>query len=386
MTMAPPRDPLGRREFPWRTLRAIVGGESPIDVPGLNLESLGDAEEFLESYGFSWASAAQRAEIEAIRVEALAFLEEELLADDPAHRVPPSLRAQADVRKVLLWASQKPGPSQQAWACALLRVMHAAAHARSAMNERYGREIRSQILRPFAAHVHRTAAGLQLGTGPYAIPLADFEVKAAKRLRSVVMKLLHRVEDLAADVFDRIGVRFVTRERFDALLVVRYLRTRSLIMFANVIPTRSRNTLLDLDWVRREVERREAEVRAGAITPAEALDRLREAAREQPYPRTETRPQNPFSSIDYHAMQFTCRRQIRIAEPGWPRSSRRGRTASEGRSEELRFFFPYEVQILDRRSFEVSRTGLASHEEYKRRKLRAVRERVLGPLLSDAQG
>jgi len=377
----------GPAEFPWETLDAIVGGASPIDVPRLHLESLQEAEAFLESYGFQWGEPAQRRELERIRARAIAFLEGEVLPDEPSLKVPAHIRVQTDVRHLLLWASRDPAEERQRWSCALLRVMHTFAHARSSLGERFGRQIRSQILGRFTPHVHRRPVGLMLGEGPEAVPLDDFEVRASKRLESVAMKLLHKVESVAAPVFDRIGVRFVTRERFDALLVIRYLRVNNIFMFANVIQARSRNTLIDIAWVKREVERLAAEVGAARTSEADALAFLRREAGKQPYPRSVVPAYNPYSSVDYRSIQFTCRQQIRIPETalaaaGWPRPApgAPGRGARrEGGG--IRFFFPYEVQILDRESFEVSRAGLASHDVYKRRQREAVMRRVLGSLL-----
>jgi uncharacterized protein (TIGR04562 family) len=46
----------------------------------------------------------------------------------------------------------------------------------------------------------------------------------------------------------------------------------------------------------------------------------------------------------------------------------------------MRFFFPYEIQILDADSFEEARSGRASHDDYRERQREAVRRRVLGVL------
>ena len=50
-------------EFPWRTLNAIIGGASAIDVPCLYLNTLEEAEEFLACYGYHWSKDEHRAEI-----------------------------------------------------------------------------------------------------------------------------------------------------------------------------------------------------------------------------------------------------------------------------------------------------------------------------------
>ncbi len=57
-----------------------------------------------------------------------------------------------------------------------------------------------------------------------------------------------------------------------------------------------------------------------------------------------------------------------------------------GVSTEINFFFPYEVQILDRESYERSRSGRASHATYKERQRQAVKERIWGDLLLEERG
>jgi len=51
----------------------------------------------------------------------------------------------------------------------------------------------------------------------------------------------------------------------------------------------------------------------------------------------------------------------------------------------IRFFFPFEVQITDARSYELSRSGDASHRQYKDRQRATVKERVLGRLLAQSE-
>ena len=349
---------------PWDLTRAIIGGESAIDVPRLLLRSVSDAEQFLDCYGFDWSRPSHRLEVESFRRQSIAFIEESLI-DEIALEIPAEIRDCTDVRQLLLWASE-PSGARQSWACSTLRVMHTVAHAHSYFNDRYADTIRQQVLKRFEPHLSLDEAGLSLG-GDLGIPLVDFEVKPSKPLSSVVVKLLHKAENVAADIFDRIGVRFITRERFDALMVVKYLRTNNVVMFANIKPSRSRNTLLDLDWALREIDRTESLVALGVITPEEQITCLREAARGLPFPGPAEPSYNPFSAVAYHSIQFTCRQLIRIP--------------SQDGGEEIQFFFPYEIQILDENSYQQSREGLAGHEMYKARQKDAVMRRVLGPLL-----
>jgi len=55
-------------------------------------------------------------------------------------------------------------------------------------------------------------------------------------------------------------------------------------------------------------------------------------------------------------------------------------TEPDGR--ELRFFFPYEVQIVDAESYRTTEAGgPADHASYKLRQLASVRRRVLADLI-----
>lgn len=349
-------------DFPWDVLRAIVDGQSAIDVPRLALKNRSEAREFLACYGFDPARESHRREMEALRSEAIEFVSDELLAGLELE-IPEPMRHDRDIESMLLIASKSSGQDQR-WACALLRVMHTLSHCHSYFNHRYGDEIRRQVFARFEPHLKMSDRGLMLGHDP-GIELVSFEVKPTKSRWSVAMKLLHKVENVAADVFDRIGTRFVTNKRFDAALVVKYLRENNVIMFANVKPSRSRNTLIDIDWLNQEIARLDDLVARGQITRDQELQLLRAAVEERDYPQPPAPSPNPHSALTYHSIQFTCRQMIRI----------------DGKNgEDIRFFFPFEIQILDEASYLASREGLASHEFYKARQKEMVRKRVLGSL------
>lgn len=344
-------------EFAWSAMRAVLDGASAIDVPTLSLDSLEAAKDFLASYGFAWPRASHRRELERLRRAAIALIEEDLLTGLDLETIPEHTRSEFDVRRLLLASSGvDASPEVQAWACALLRVMHTLAHCGSHFNERYAEPIRAQIFARLAPHLTLQGESPTLGRGADAVVLDRFEVKHTKPTRSVALKLLHKPEHVATDIFDRVGLRFVTRDRLDALLVVRYLLAHNLVMFANIKPSRSRNTLVDLRWLED----------AFARSPRPSLDSLRDELAHQPFPHEGAQQRNVFSSTDYRSIQFTCRQMVRVPDAAG----------------EVSFFFPFEIQVLDRASFEASRTGRASHDDYRRRQTRAAQLRVLGPLLA----
>lgn len=378
--------------LPWETLKPILEGTSGIDVPNLHTPTLEEAVAFLNCYGFDWSRPAHRDQLEALRIEALDFIEDELIWDEPHMAVAPEVREQRDIPQLLCWASRPAGSDPlQIWSCSVLRVMHTFAHCGSFFKRRFDREIQAQILDRFEPHIQREEGAIFLGHGAEAIPLAEFNVKGSKSRRSLAMKLLHKADNVAADIFDWLGVRFITEHRYDALRVARYLREHSVIMFAHVKPGRSRNTLIDIERLRSDLRRLQEGKTLGELRGV-SLDTLRALVRSYPYPRPPAAGHNVFTSIAYHSLQFTVSQQIvvRAPRPLQERLATLRASAPECADEleaiigelqmfeEARFLFPYEVQILDRESYELTQAGLANHDVYKARQRHAVKRRLWG--------
>ena len=348
-----------------QTLRSIIAGDSPIDLPALSLRSREDALCFLEAYGVRMADERDALRAQSIREQAIQLLEARILRG--AEAIPEAVRALDDVPQLLLWASNiglGPGlgaaeaKRRQVWACVVLRVCHTLSHARNELNEMYAPAIRQQIEARFERHLVRTAAGLRLGTGDDSVPLVAFEVRPMKTVEAATLKLLRAAENVAASIFDWMGVRIVTHDELDAVLTVRYLRTHHVIGFPNILPGRSRNSLVDL----KELEPLLPGLEAGDGSLAERIAEVRKLAQGR-RSTTSHQAHNVHSASSYRAIQFTCREMVSLPiGPGDATS---------------RFFFPYEVQVLDAASYANSRGGPASHASYKRRQIEAVRARVL---------
>lgn len=374
----------------------MLEGTSGVDVPHLYVRSLSEAESFIESYGYDWSIPSNREEIERLRLESTRFIEDELLRKHDPLQFPLKIRNERDIRKLLLWASSKAKDETQLWSCALLRVMHTYAHCGSYFNDKYSDQIRDQIKERFRPHLFEGDSGLRIGAGPAAIPLVNFEVRGQKTRRSLVLKLLYKRENIGSDVFDWIGVRFVTADRYDALRVVRYLREGNVVNFMQVRPGRSRNTLIDPVQIQSAIDALEDKIRAGKLPDYKAKRVLREAINDMGYPSPPMKSYNPLSSVAYHSIQFTCMQRIRVRDresaallsfmdrlPLQDTGVYRAITSYSDRfdsQDDVRFLFPFEVQILDRHSYDLSRSGLASHDVYKDKQRDVVRERVLGQL------
>ncbi|WP_196140248.1 TIGR04552 family protein [Aliikangiella sp. G2MR2-5] len=327
------------------SIQYALEGRSIIDLDQLSFPTENAAIEFLQCYGFDWNLPEDRAEIESIRKEAITFILEELL--NPDEQLPQTLANETNLPALMCLLSFSEDEEYRGWICALLRVMHTLSHSFSYLNERYGEEIREQIFARFSPYISDDNEQVFFAE----IPLERLEFRRSKSRRSVTMKLLQKRENVAADIFDWIGLRFVTKNRFDILRVLQALREKNIIMFANIKPSRSKNSLIDIEKLRSFSEL------------STSFDSLEKQINDMPYPIEKNGHElNPYSEESYHAIQFTCRQRIKIKTNELERYS---------------FFFPFEIQLTDCNSYEESRSGRASHQEYKTRQKRAVRKRIL---------
>lgn len=348
--------PTKQFRFPWGILRSMIAGASAVDLEGLAFGDRRHADGFLAAYGYDPKNRDTRAELAILKAKSLAFLRDELLADEDDLELPSEL-AELEVGDLLVIVSDPAGGERAAWACSLLRVMHAFAHARNDPFEKHREAIRAQILARIERHLYRDEHELRLGRGQDSVPLDDFMVKEAKSPHRVVMKLLHKPGNLGENVYDLMGVRFICNDLMDVMMVVRYLRVHNVVVFANVAPDRSRNTLLDLDAFQGIV----TDLSDGGAMTEDQLRELVNGARVEAAGGTNRR-----SSNRYRAIHFTVRQLV---------------TLPTGDGENLRIFFPFEVQVMDRQAWHDSAQGEAAHEAYVKRQRRAVKRRVMRGLL-----
>ncbi len=332
---------------PWRSsfIRIALEGRSFIDAKRIHIHTLEEAERFIESYGYDINDTVDQQELIALKQEAIELIEEELLLE--GEEIPEAIKQETDIRQYLLQASRPRHRASALWSAAMLRVLHTLTHSHSHLNDLYHHEIRVQIFSRYQPHIHYEMDGMCFGD----IPLVHFEMRPQKTRRSVAMKLMHKTEHVAADIFDWIGLRFVTKKRADALDLLAYLRNHHIVAFANIKPSRTRNTLIDFNWVIKQLNK------------GDSVESIRLAMDKKQFPTSEQiSSDNPYSNTAYHSIQLTCRQRIKV-------------NAEQG--EKFSFFFPYEIQLMDEQSFHSSREGLASHEEYKKRQRAAVRQRIL---------
>lgn len=396
---------LRRFLFSEGTMATVVGGKSALDLSFLRVGGRDEAVRFLARYGYDLDNLSHRNGLERVRSEATGFIRGILLQG-----LDLSLPVECDrmpIIDLLMTAARQPGTGtraeelQQAWACALLRIMHTVAHSENYFQEHFYPQIREEVLERFVQQVHTEADGSQVLKGRTCdVPLVRFEVKETKPLRSAVLKLLQKEENVAYDLFDHIGVRMIVRRPVEALCAVRALHEQHTIMYPNIKPTRSRNTLIDIGAFDRLLAEGIEAWRRGEVEEDALIEQLW-AANFRPSNAAQL-AWNPHSSDKYNAIQFTCRQMIRFPNPLYHRM-RRAREVAErhlqgdGRRQmlsaldmteidkEIQFFFPYEVQIMDLASFEEAAKGRAAYAEYKQRQVVTARRRVLGRVLELTQ-
>ncbi|MBL7717177.1 MAG: TIGR04552 family protein [Bdellovibrionales bacterium] len=402
-------------DFRWDVLDIIISGRSSIDSQqGFQVGSLEDAERFISSYGFNFENPIEKAEAFGHFHEALNFIRKYFLwPDNPEGlrlEIPRKVLELTDVRELLLMANYTlagqsqdgPGTLLRNWACSILKVMHTIAHIDQDLRSGYFADIQQQILDRYYRAIHRDGEGqLYLGErdeDPARVDLVAFETKPKKSRESTLVKLLHKPENVAEDIFDRVGIRFVTPSRLQAIQVVKYLKDKMIILPPNIKPSRSRNTLVPLDVFRDSLAKGIAQVEAGKITESQLRAQV-----DDELIHLENDSSNPHSSKFYRAIQFTARQLVKLKNPIYDdlrelkslgKDLRETDSVAAGKAartiekidlkhiqREIRFFYPYEVQVVDQKSHEENEKGRSAHSEYKKAQVQTALRRVMGALV-----
>jgi uncharacterized protein (TIGR04562 family) len=364
-------------ELPWETLSAMIQGRSSIDLTAMPIYNREEAMELVYNYGFDLENPEDMAEMEGYFVEAVNFIEHRFLTSAmdwathqeplaPAEHIPRAVTSTRNVLDLILMAAQKDHP-HRGWACALLKVIHTLVYIQNSPLYKYHAQASESILSRFREVLLPESDGTVTLQGRHgrSLQLYAFEAKHHKPRESILLKLLCKKENVAENVWDLVGVRLVTFHPAQAILAVDILREQKVILFPNVIPSRSRNTLVDFSHFRQLYEDQLKAYQLGECD-LQSVQKLFETS-EFTVPDETHASQNPLSSPEYRSLHITCRQLLRL---------KTGRGLSE-----TRFAFPYEIQILDKASYFDSKVGHGAHASYKLRQLFAARRRVLGSLL-----
>jgi uncharacterized protein (TIGR04562 family) len=376
-------------------LDVLIGGTSFLDSKeGFKNSFSGQSsiENFVYAYGYDYEDPIEHAELQGNLQEAVRFIKRYFLKpgnpDGLDLDLPKKLNEPLDLRELLKHASM-PNSDLRVWACAVLKVVHTISHIDRDIRTHYFTEIQKQIFDRFYRYLNRDEHGiLYLGRTPMdelRVDLVEFQVKPKKSRDSILMKLLHKPESVAEELFDRVGIRLITKNRVDAIRVVHFLEQTNVIVAANIKPSRSRNTLIDTKVFKDVLENN--------IQNPKVLNDLLEAV-----PHPTERGANPFSSEHYRAIQFTCRQLIkirnsvadqirelkqvsRVSTMDPPLQAAVDKIDPKTIQKMIRFFYPFEIQVMDQLSHIENEKGRSAHHEYKKAQQNTAMVRVMGSLV-----
>jgi uncharacterized protein (TIGR04562 family) len=383
-------------------INVVLKAQSAIDgVDELGIKTMDEARGFLECYGFDLDDPIERAELFGHYQEALSFIRQYFLYPSNVEglrlEIPRKLLELSDPVQLLIFSGQRESDGSATelarWACAIIKVMHTISHLDRDIRTNYFSDVQTQILDRFYRHIHNENGRLFIGKDakdPLLVDLVAFQTKPKKSRDSMILKMLHKPENVAEDIFDRVGLRFVTKNRLDALRLLKYLRDRHIMMPANLKPSRTRNTLIPVDGFLTALKEVTVQLAEDRLTVAQADAHLNEVCSQSV---VEDLRENPHSSKEYASLQFTCRQLIKIKNPIF-NELKELRSLSEtilpqqvrdivfridlkDVQKEVRFFYPFEVQIYDELSHNRNLEGASAHSLYKKNQIMAAMRRVM---------
>jgi uncharacterized protein (TIGR04552 family) len=339
--------PIGVEDLTLEDLEAVrlmLRGSSVIDWYKLDFRDEADVHRFLRVNEFDPESDDDMTRLEELRLEAVEYLTRNFAFDIPdgvAERVP--------AHDLFLMASRT--GKQQLWACIILKVMHIVHHLA-------GRELSTrlpisvdQVYRSIELKVMRVVVELRAA----GYPIAEFQW-SRKSQDSLITKLLAKRSTLAASIYDKLRFRMIVRSEEDLVPMLVALHRR-LIPFNYVVPGASINHLLHF---KRVIETSDV---LTALEPKlqedSIIDRQQEKAAQAPI--------NEFSGRKYKIVNFVADLPARV--DSYIDDSRRGFGNV--------VFVLTEFQLVDRKTAEENERGENSHENYKARQHRSVRQRLV---------
>ncbi len=395
---------LSKYMFDWDAFDVVIGGKSALDSKNflVPMSTNEEVHQFLKGYGLDPNDPVNKAELFGNFHEAIQFIKRYFLKegspDGLDYKLPNSLLMISDITQLFIMAADENCEDQEAklWAEIILKVMHTIVHADKDLRSNYFSIIQMQIFDRYYRYVFRDAEDKlffgEKGTDNI-IPLVDFETKSKKMRDSIIIKLLHKAENVAEELFDRVGIRFVTHSRFDTLRVIRFLLEKNIVIPHNNKPSRAINTMVDL----KEFREAHQKVLKMAIRNNLSEERFFSAMEREIVNckiKSKDNEHNKFTSKNYQSIQFTCRALIEYKNPFLHEFNELRKTAKNLNPDEnelarkilqmdhslvardIRFFYPYEVQVVDQEAFRENTEGEASHQEYKRQQVLSAQKRL----------
>ncbi len=324
-------------------IRLLLQGGSVIDWHRLNFTGRAEVDRFLKAQEIDLNDPVDRARTEAIKNSAMSFLRRKF--DFPI----PRPVAELNVGGLLELASDK--GHRQLCACTILKVMHIIHHLEA-------RELLfmlptsdEEVFHLVEQKVYRVV-GDALAAG---FPIVEF-IGGRKNKDSLYTKLLSKQEVTAAQIYDKLRFRIVTRATDDVLPMLNFLM-REVFPFNYVIPKESTNTLVRF--------RQLCETDPHLQTLVPGLQLPLDFGEEEG-----GLVDNVFSSEAYRVVHFVADMPIRMPESmlteAPPAAWALGRV----------IFVQTEFQVLDTGTDRSNEVGDASHAAYKERQNEAVMQRL----------
>jgi uncharacterized protein (TIGR04562 family) len=402
---------LSKYLFDWESLDVVVSGRSALDSKFF-IGQMTDSEmveRFLVGYGLDANDTVARAELFGNFQESLQFIRRYFLKEGNNEgldlKIPNGIYMITDISDLFLMATGNKEDStreETLWAEIVLKVLHTILHVDKDLRSSYFSEIQTQIFDRFYKHLFREGENLffsQTKKSNNRVPLVEFETKSKKTRDSVIIKLLHKAENVAEELFDRVGVRIVTESRFDSVRVVKFLIENFVVIPHNIKPSRSINSLIDLDAFKKRHSNLIKFALRNNLSEEKFVEAMEREVNECAFGngKYDDDDRNTHSLSAYQSIQFTCRHLIKYKNPFLQEFIDLRKTAKEQKNSDIskkilsmdyshiardvRFFYPYEVQIVDQKAHQINTEGEASHVEYKKQQVQTAQKRLFGPLM-----
>jgi len=321
--------------IPWHTLQTIISGRSLLDTFELNIDNLDEANKFLNAYGVQNDKDADK-----LLATALDYIDNILLKDDSLC-LPENIY---DLRlpELLLRASDSDRSAISEWSCVVLKVCHAVAHAQWTKDEDAYHTALAKLKARLNPFVIESPDGIWVGDDDCRVPIVDYHIKTEKKFPRIVTKLLLKEGNLSARVYDHIGVRFVTNDIFSAILLVKFLRSRHIFMYANLLPQKSKNSMTEFHKIVDLFSKFSTPIRHTVVGEG---DNIRGEGI------------NPYSNKEFKMIKIVERILV---------------STSNGRH----VFFPCEFQIVTRQMQDALGKNRANHTAYEKRQINGVNKRL----------
>jgi len=324
-------------------MRLLLRGGSVIDWHRLAFVDHAEVDRFLRVNEFDLANPDDNERLEELRADAVEYLTRNFsyrIPDDVAHGMPP--------RDLLLLASSR--GKKQVYACIVLKVMHVMHHLA-------GRELLFKL--PVSddevfGFVENKVLKVVEEIRATGYPIVEFAWSRKER-DSVVTKLLAKKATIAADVFDKLRFRLITRSLDDLPAVLHELLHR-LIPFNYVIPGQTVNGILPF---------------RGLLDGTPAFARFSDQLQMDldTEARADDSGSNEFSGPTYRVINFVADLPVRIDQflcrvPG-----------AENELGSIIFVLT-EFQVMDAETARMNEAGENSHAKYKARQHERVKSRL----------